>query len=50
MWADKLTKPLEGTVSRMMREKLMNTVVDYNDRIKKAETHLSFRKFEKTIT
>jgi hypothetical protein len=32
MWADVLTKPLQGRAFRLMRSKLMNCIVDYEDR------------------
>ena len=31
MWADVLTKPLQGRAFRLMRSKLMNCSVDYED-------------------
>ena len=31
MWADVLTKPLQGRAFRLMRSKLMNCSIDYED-------------------
>jgi hypothetical protein len=39
MWADILTKPLQGAGFRIMRHHLQNCPVDYDDRVEQKQTH-----------
>ena len=39
MWSDMLTKPLAGLKSKVMRSKLMNCAVEYDDAAEAAITH-----------
>ena len=39
MWADILTKPLQGAAFRTMRRHLQNNPVDYNDNVEQKLTH-----------
>ena len=39
MWADILTKPLQGAAFRTMRHHLQNCPIDYDDNVEKKLTH-----------
>jgi hypothetical protein len=39
MWADILTKPLQGAAFRTMRHHLQNCPVDYDDNVEQKLTH-----------
>ena len=39
MWADVITKPLQGTRFRILRGKVMGVLAEYNDNVERMRTH-----------